>query len=202
LLGGCPYAARKVPFYLARRLREVPGAEAAVLNDPALALPAVVSFCRTLEAGGFRLAAFDCSGAAHRDVLTAMIDAWGKMRPGALVLAFEQARAQPIGLRPSLAIHGERFRLVMSAGWHLQRGRPGQSIMLPVKPLGALLRCDRSLLTPILGIAKKHKVLTVIAEHFFKTGKATEYTFDLAHPALIAPTLREPGEDSEDEGAV
>jgi hypothetical protein len=93
------------------------------------------------------------------------IDAWDKVKTpanmDALTVASQEAQRLP--LRPKRSYSHKYCELLSLAG-HLQRGRPGQVIALPVERTAEMMNCDRKSVTAYLKFAVKEKLLTKVSE--------------------------------------
>jgi len=105
------------------------------------------------------------------------IDTWDKVKipanMDALTVASQGAKERP--LRPTRIYSSVYCEFVSLAG-HLQRGRPGQVIALPVERIAEILNCNRKSVSLYLKFALREGLITKVSD-CVPHHRAAEFTF-------------------------
>jgi len=170
-------------FRLAQLLQGIPGILDGLEAEPEAFRPASDAFWLAMERtgviGGFEKGWLDGKWIE-------LLDVWGEVRvPGAtgsnlLRGICDEALRQPIELLPPFTALGWRFRLVMSVAFYLQKYQGNLHIMLPQKTLARWLRVHQTVVSHIVRLATKRKLLRCVDPHWsYRKRRAKAYAFNL-----------------------
>src|ERR1051326_619866 len=165
--GGWETSPWSFAFLLAQRLQGIDGARETFELDPDAFRDASDIFWRMLIEAGQVTVSEEDEEHMLEDKFADMVAVWPEVRvPGgsSLVAAFREAETHPIELLPPIPQRlGWRFKQVMSTAYHLQKFRGDEAIILPVRPLGLLLRtADHTPVGRFNKIGERYKLLVPV----------------------------------------